>query len=102
MKRLLMLSLVGATLLASLGSAATNYELLKKVAVAGAGGWDYVIVDESARRVYITHATQVDVMDADTLAVVGTIPNPTVWPSPSNSAAATSPPANPTPSSPSI
>lgn len=75
MKRLLMMALVSATLLASLAGAATNYELLKKVAVAGAGGWDYVIVDESARRVYITHATQVDVLDADSLAVVGTIPN---------------------------
>src|SRR5258708_1801010 len=75
MKRLLMLSLVSATLLASLAGAATNYELLKKVAVAGAGGWDYVIIDEAARRVYITHATQVDVMDADSLAIVGTIPN---------------------------
>ncbi|HTA59462.1 MAG TPA: hypothetical protein VK805_14970 [Candidatus Baltobacteraceae bacterium] len=75
MKRLLMMALVSATLLASLAGAATNYELLKKVAVAGAGGWDYVIVDEAARRVYITHATQVDVLDADSLAVVGTIPN---------------------------
>jgi YVTN family beta-propeller protein len=75
MKRLLMMSLVSATLLVSLAGAATNYELLKKVAVAGAGGWDYVIVDEAARRVYITHATQVDVLDADSLAVVGTIPN---------------------------
>src|SRR5260221_13421846 len=75
MKRFLMMSLVSATLLASLAGAATNYELLKKVAVAGAGGWDYVIVDEAARRVYIAHATQVDVMDADSLAVVGTIPN---------------------------
>src|SRR6266849_5930919 len=75
MKRLVMLFLAGATLLGSLASAATNYELLKKVAVPGAGGWDYVIVDEGARRVYITHATQVDVMDADSLALVGTIPN---------------------------
>ena len=75
MKRLLMMSLVSATLFASLAGATTKYELLKKVAVAGAGGWDYVIVDEAARRVYITHATQVDVLDADSLAVVGTIPN---------------------------
>lgn len=75
MKRLVMLFVAGATLLASLASAATNYELLKKVPVPGTGGWDYVIVDESARRVYITHATQVDVMDADSLAIVGTIPN---------------------------
>lgn len=75
MKRLLMMSLMSATLLVSLAGAATNYELLKKVAVAGAGGWDYVIVDEAGRRVYIAHTTQVDVMDADSLALVGTIPN---------------------------
>src|SRR6201997_5426552 len=75
MKRLAMLFVAGATLLASLASAATNYQLLKKVPVPGAGGWDYVIVDESPRRVYITHATQVDVMDADSLAIVGTIQN---------------------------
>ena len=51
MKRLVLMFLSGATLLGTLASAATNYELLKKVAVAGAGGWDYVIVDEAARRV---------------------------------------------------
>src|SRR5258708_10809220 len=32
-------------------------------------------MDKPPRRVYITHATQVDVMDADSLALVGTIPN---------------------------
>src|ERR1700741_4120842 len=75
MNRLVILFLTGAALLGSLASAATNYQLLKKVPVPGAGGWGYVIVDESARRVYITHATQVDVMDADSLAIVGTIQN---------------------------
>jgi YVTN family beta-propeller protein len=60
---------------ASLAFAATNYQLLKKAAVPGAGGWDYVTVDESARRVYVSHSTQVDVMDADSGALVGTIPN---------------------------
>jgi YVTN family beta-propeller protein len=55
--------------------ATVNYQVLKKAAVPGTGGWDYVIVDESGRRVYVTHATQVDVLDADSAAVVGTIAN---------------------------
>jgi DNA-binding beta-propeller fold protein YncE len=55
--------------------AAVNYQLLKTVPVPGAGGWDYVSVDDAARRIYISHATQVDVLDADSLALVGTIPN---------------------------
>jgi len=59
----------------SLACAATNYQIAKKVTVPGAGGWDYVIVDDVGRRVYIAHSTQVDVLDADSLALVGTIPN---------------------------
>ena len=76
MKRLAIF-LVCTALLASSACAATNYQLTKKVFVPGTGGWDYVNVDEVARRVYITHTTQVDVLDADSLALVGTIPNAT-------------------------
>jgi len=61
--------------LASLAFAAADYRLLKKVAVPGTGGWDYLTVDEAARRIYISHSTQVDVLDADSFALVGTIPN---------------------------
>jgi len=60
--------------LAAVAFGAVSFELLKKVSIPGAGGWDYLTVDESARRVYISHSTQVDVVDADALAVVGTIP----------------------------
>lgn len=52
-----------------------GYHIIKKVALPGAGGWDYVFVDASARRVYVSHATQVEVLDADTFEPVGTIPN---------------------------
>jgi YVTN family beta-propeller protein len=45
------------------------------VSVPGAGGWDYVSVDQAGRRVYIAHTTQVEVLDADTSELVGTIPN---------------------------
>jgi len=55
--------------------AAVNYQLLRKVSVPGNGGWDYVTVDHSARRVYLSHSTQVDVLDADSFALIGTIPN---------------------------
>jgi YVTN family beta-propeller protein len=75
MKKQLLLLFVCAALLVANAHAATNYQLLKKVPVAGAGGWDYVIVDADARRVYVSHATQVDILDADSLALVATIPN---------------------------
>jgi YVTN family beta-propeller protein len=56
-------------------AAAVNYQLLKKVPLPGAGGWDYISVDDAARRIYISHATQVEVLDADSFSLVGTIPN---------------------------
>jgi outer membrane protein assembly factor BamB len=50
-----------------------GYRLLKTVPVPGDGRWDYLTVDEAARRVYISHDTQVDVLDADTYELKGTI-----------------------------
>lgn len=50
-----------------------NYHVVKKVPVAGDGGWDYVAVDPDARRVYVSHGTQVEVLDADSGEVKGTI-----------------------------
>lgn len=64
-----------AVLCASITLASANYELLKKVSVPGSGGWDYVTVDDGARRVYISHSTQVDVLDADSFEHLGIIPN---------------------------
>lgn len=53
----------------------SGYHLTKKTILGGEGGWDYLTVDSKARRVYISHATHVVVVDADTGAVVGDIPN---------------------------
>jgi YVTN family beta-propeller protein len=60
---------------AAMAAPPSGYHIIKKVTVPGAGGWDYVTVDDIGRRVYIAHATQVEVLDADTDALVGTIPN---------------------------
>ncbi|MBZ5527281.1 MAG: YncE family protein [Acidobacteriia bacterium] len=55
------------------GAAAAGYHVVKKVAIGGPDKWDYVLVDETARRVYVTHLDQVNVLDADTGAEVGKI-----------------------------
>ena len=52
-----------------------GYSVTKKIPIPGQGSWDYVTVDEGARRVYVSHGTQVEVLDADSGAVVGDIPN---------------------------
>jgi DNA-binding beta-propeller fold protein YncE len=53
----------------------SGYQVVKTVPVAGEGFWDYVAVDTDARRIYISHATKVVVLDADSFAVVGEIPD---------------------------
>ena len=54
---------------------ADDYHLLKKIPIPGTGSWDYLTVDESARRLYVSHGMQVEVLDVDSGAIVGQIPN---------------------------
>jgi DNA-binding beta-propeller fold protein YncE len=54
---------------------ATNYKVVGRYPIPGVGGFDYVTLDGSARRLYVSHATQVDVLDADTGKLIGTIPD---------------------------
>jgi hypothetical protein len=51
-----------------------GYSVTKKIPVAGQGSFDYLSVDEGARRLYVSHGTQVEVLDTDSGTVVGTIP----------------------------
>jgi YVTN family beta-propeller protein len=61
--------------LIAVAASPSGYRLADQVQLAGTGGWDYLTVDAAARRVYISHATQVEVLDADTQKSVGTIPD---------------------------
>jgi DNA-binding beta-propeller fold protein YncE len=53
----------------------SGYHVTKTIPIGGTGRWDYDIVDSAARRVYVSHQTHVVVLDADSHAVVGDIPN---------------------------
>ena len=55
--------------------AQSGYHLLGKIKIGGEGGWDYVTVDSAARRLYVSHSTQVEVLDVDRGTVVGKIPD---------------------------
>lgn len=52
-----------------------GYHVAKTLAIGGDEGWDYVAVDSAARRVYVSHGTHVVVLDADSGAVTGDIPD---------------------------
>ncbi|MFY9803576.1 MAG: hypothetical protein WA211_19675 [Candidatus Acidiferrales bacterium] len=53
----------------------SGYQVVKTIPIGGDGGWDYCTVDSRARRVYISHSTHVVVLEADTNAIVGDIPD---------------------------
>src|ERR1700687_3452020 len=53
----------------------TGYKVENRYPVPGNGGFDYVTIDSAARRLYLSHGTQVDVVDADSGKLVGTIPD---------------------------
>jgi YVTN family beta-propeller protein len=70
LRRVLIGSLIGFTALAT-----TSYKVQKSIAVPGEGSWDYLTADSQNRRLYVSHATKVDVVNLDTGAVIGRIPN---------------------------
>ncbi len=53
----------------------SGYHVVKTVSIPGDEGWDYLTVDSDARRVYISHGSHVVVMNADTYAVEGDVPD---------------------------
>ncbi|MCU1286745.1 MAG: beta-propeller repeat-containing protein [Acidobacteriales bacterium] len=52
-----------------------TFKVINKIAVEGAGRWDYLVIDPETRRLFMSRATHVSVLDADSGAVVGDIPN---------------------------
>ncbi len=70
MKMLLLLTLAAAAM-----AAPPTYKVAGKIKIGGAGRWDYVYVDSANHRLYVSHATQTDVVDTNSDKVVGTIPD---------------------------
>jgi len=70
-----LLAVVGSV---SLLAAAAGYHLLATYKIGAAEGstreyFDYITVDSASRRVYVSHGTEIKVLDSDSGAVVGTI-----------------------------
>jgi len=64
--------LISATTFAA---SAPGYKVIKTYKIGGEGGWDYLKADSAARRLYISRATHVIVLDLDSGKTVGDIPD---------------------------
>lgn len=54
-------------------AAVPTYKAVNKIKIGGAGRWDYSYVDSANHRLYVSHQTQVEVIDTATDKLVGTI-----------------------------
>ena len=60
--------------LVSSAAAGSGYHVLKTIPIAsGEATWDFGTIDESTRRLFVAHETQVEVLDVDSGKKLGTI-----------------------------
>lgn len=67
----LVASMSGATVLSAQGT----YHVSKRLKIGGEGGWDYLVADAAAHRLFVSRGTHVTVIDTDRDSVAGDIPN---------------------------
>lgn len=53
----------------------SGYHVIRRYALGGEGGWDYLLLDPATRRLFVSRGTHVLVVDADSGAVRGDILN---------------------------
>jgi len=54
--------------------AQTDWQVVRKMQIGGAGNWDYVTVDPASHRLYVTRSTHTMVIDPDSGKVIADIP----------------------------
>ncbi|MFT4111508.1 SMP-30/gluconolactonase/LRE family protein [Silvibacterium sp.] len=65
---------IGVCLLsAALAAHAQSYHVADHWTIGGEGGWDYLVSDDAAHRLYVTHGPRVEVLDTTTGKPVGAI-----------------------------
>ncbi len=57
-----------------IAQSSSGYHVVKKIAVGGEGGWDYITFDARSHRLFASHGTKVVVMSTDSDKVIGEIP----------------------------
>ena len=58
-------------------NAQSGYKLTKTFHVTSSGGWDYIAVNPNSNKLYLSHGTQVNILDKATGDSLGVIPNTT-------------------------
>jgi YVTN family beta-propeller protein len=70
---LIALGALAAAAASSSTKASDGFKVLKTFSLDGGGRWDYLVVDNNSRRLFMSRATHVTVLDADSGAGIGDI-----------------------------
>ncbi|MFP5039760.1 YncE family protein [Parasediminibacterium sp. JCM 36343] len=73
MKRILLIGMIASCAINA--KAQKDFKVLKTFKISGAGGWDYIAVQPNSNRVFVSHGTQVNIIDKNTGDSLGVIPN---------------------------
>jgi DNA-binding beta-propeller fold protein YncE len=73
MKKVAQLGLCLVAAATSFAADASGFKVTNRYPVAGNGGFDYIVFDGSANRLYVSHGTKVDVVDAGSGKVLGEV-----------------------------
>ena len=68
-------SVLAAMAAAAALGAPPAYKVTGHIKIGGAGSWDYVFIDSTNHRLYVSHNTQTEVIDTTTDKVIATIPD---------------------------
>lgn len=55
--------------------AQSGYKILNNFKIDGAGGWDYIAVQPNSNNLYVSHGSQINILNKNTGAAIGVIPN---------------------------
>lgn len=69
----LTLAVLAALSLPAFADPAPQYQITDRIKIGGEGRWDFIQADSVARRLFVSHGSQVDVFDLDSNAKVGSI-----------------------------
>jgi YVTN family beta-propeller protein len=60
-----------------IAQSASQFKVMNTFHIASSGGWDYIAVGPDNNRLYVSHGTQVNILDETTGDSIGVIPNTT-------------------------
>src|ERR1700757_1732823 len=69
------LAVIGVCIFSAKAYAPAQYQLKQKYVLGGDGGWDYLTYDAAGKRLFISRATRVQVVDPAKGTVIAEIPN---------------------------